>query len=157
MELQSVRLGGVVPLGKQGLAVARGWMEEGGGYYHLARQRHLAQASICISIPLTYCCCYAHAHTYTLPKHRSPSTRQCRLASWNAVVITHTNINMKHLFPSPICSQRRQRPYEPKGNTKRNPRSLLCQRRSIQVPLCSTPRTSTSTISPAQTRSLSLR
>lgn len=66
------------------------------------------------------------------------------------------SINM-FSFPFPLHSPRRRREFEPKGNTRRNPKSCLCQHLSIQGPLCSIPRTLTSTTSPARTKNHSHR
>lgn len=79
------------------------------------------------------------------------SSQQQAHSAFSFEMTSAANINPCFCFHS--CSQRRRRQCELKGNTKRNPRSRPCLHLNIQNPWCSIPRTSTSMIFPAQTKS----
>lgn len=124
---------------------------------HLARQRHLARAAICISMPLFTCCCFC-THSRRLCIDHQHSIAASSIVSRMKSVLDYTDCSINMFsFPFLLHSLRRRRQFEPKGNMKRNPKSCLCQRLNIQGPLCSIPRILTSMISPAQMKNHSHR
>lgn len=100
-------------------------------------------------------CCHLHINAdFTLCSRTRPLTMSGQQQAHSAFSFEMTSaVNINPCFCFHSCSQRRRRQCELKGNTKRNPRSRPCLHLNIQNPWCSIPRTSTSMIFPAQTKS----